>query len=117
MSKQMQIRLMLAFFIVIFLGISLVMMIARGGSLSGVMGIRNFTLCQAGYAGGTPRPLASLILSPTTVVYACGYLDVSLSYPGDLCFYYLSGSKTSLTVLSRKGLKTSLTVFEACSIS
>lgn len=88
MSNRTRFRLILAFAIVVSFSILLVLVSARGGSLSGVMGIKNFTLCQADITGGAPRPLASLILSPTTVVHACGYLDVSLSYLGELCFYY-----------------------------
>lgn len=88
MSLRVRFRLILAFAIVVFIGIAFVLAETRGGSLSGVMGIKNFTLCQADSAGGTPRPLASLILSPTTVVHACGYVDVRVTYPADLCFYY-----------------------------
>jgi hypothetical protein len=88
MSKQMRIRLVLALSIVVFFSILLAIVIARGGTLSGVNGIKDFTLCQADNAGEIPRPLGAIVLTPTTVIHACGYLDVSLSYPGDLCFYY-----------------------------
>jgi len=88
MSNRTRIILILAFAIVVFFSISFVLAGTRGGSLSGVTGIKNFTLCQADSATGTPQPLASFVLTPTMIVHACGYVDVRVIYPADLCFYY-----------------------------
>jgi hypothetical protein len=88
MSDRTRVRLILACTIVVFFSIMLVLMGTRGGSLAGVIRIKNFTLCQVDNANGAPRPLTSLIFTPTTVIHACGYLEVSLIYPSKLCFAY-----------------------------
>ena len=88
MSKRTLVILMLVIAIVISFGIAEIIALSRGGSLAGTIRINNFTLCQGEKADGTPQPLTSLILKPTTVVYPCGYLEVSLIYPSKLCFAY-----------------------------
>ena len=88
MSKRTLIILVLALAIVISFCIMEFIALSRGGSLAGIIRINNLTLCQAEKADGTPQPLTSLVLNPTTVVHACGYLEVSLSYPRKLCFSY-----------------------------
>ena len=88
MSKRTLIISMLALATVISFGIMEIIALSRGGSLAGTIRINNFTLCQGENADGTPQPLTSLILKPTTVVHACGYLEVSLIYPSKLCFAY-----------------------------
>jgi hypothetical protein len=53
--------------------------------------VRDFTLCQANSTTATPSPLSSLVLTPTSVVYACGYLEVSPPNFGNLCLsFYLN---------------------------
>lgn len=88
MPKRTLVILMLVIAIVISFGIAEIIVFSRGGSLGGPIRIENFTLCQTDNTDGTLRPLTSSILTPTTVVHACGYLDVSLLFPGELCLYY-----------------------------
>jgi hypothetical protein len=88
MSKRTLVILMLVIAIVISFGIAEIIVLSRGGSLAGTIRINNFTLCQGEKADGTLQPLTSLILKPTTVVHPCGYLEVSLIYPSELCFAY-----------------------------
>jgi hypothetical protein len=88
MSKRTLVILMLVLAIVISFGVMEIIALSRGGSLAGTIRIENFTLCQGEKADRTPQPLTSLIIRPTTVVHACGYVEVSLIWPSDLCFYY-----------------------------
>jgi hypothetical protein len=88
MSRRTWIILMLVLAIVISFCIVEFIALSRGGSLAGTIRINNFTLCRGEKADGTPQPLTSLILKPTTVVHACGYLEVSLIWPSKLCFAY-----------------------------
>jgi len=105
MSTRVRISLILAFAIVVVVcwGSSFVvvntisrLLLEDRICIAGKIRIENFTLCQMNYMGGTPQPLSSLILTPTTAVTACGYLNVdpSCSVP-DLCLAYevLSGSQ------------------------
>ena len=57
--------------------------------------VRDFTLCQADAIGGRPQPLATFVLTPTTTVYACGYLEVN-PFAGKVCFdsYLSKGTET-----------------------
>jgi len=79
---------MLGLAIVVSFSVLLVLMSARGGSLAGAIRIKDFTLCQGDIAGGKPEPLSSLVLSPTRVIYACGYLEIGVAYPGNAGLYY-----------------------------
>ncbi|CAG0934546.1 hypothetical protein TFLX_03538 [Thermoflexales bacterium] len=88
MSKQMWIRLVLGLAVVIFFSVLLVLMSARGGSLSGVVRIKDFTLCQSDIKGRKLEPLRSLVISPARVIYACGYLEIGVAYPGNAGLYY-----------------------------
>ncbi len=85
---RMRVGLVLAFAIAISFCVVEYIVLSRGGSLAGTIHINNFTLCQGEKADGTPQPLPSLILKPTNIVHACGYLDVSLIWPSELCFTY-----------------------------
>ena len=88
MTKRVRIRLMLGFGIVIGFSVLLILMITRSGSLAGGIRIESFALCQGDIADGKPVPLKSLILSPTQVIYACGYLEIGVAYPGNTGLYY-----------------------------
>jgi hypothetical protein len=68
--------------------ILLALMGARGGPLSGVVQIKDLTLCQRDVVDGKPEPLNSLVISPTRVIYACGYLEIGVTYPGNAGLYY-----------------------------
>lgn len=84
-------RLMLGLAIVVSSGILLTLVIARGGSLTGAIRVKEFSLCQATTAGGRPQPLSSLVLTPTTIIYACGYLETEGSFIGRVYLrYYLN---------------------------
>ena len=73
---HVRVGLVLAFAIAISFCVVEYIVLSRGGSLAGTIRIESFTLCQANNTGGTPQPLPSLILKPTTVVHACGYLAI-----------------------------------------
>jgi hypothetical protein len=61
--------------------------------------VRDFTLCQANSAIATPLPLSSSVLTPTSVVYACGYLEVSPPNFGNLCLgFYLNRDKETVFI-------------------
>jgi hypothetical protein len=57
--------------------------------------VRDFTLCQADTIDGKPKPLDTLVLTPTTVIYACGYLEAN-AFAGQVCFdsYLNKGTET-----------------------
>jgi hypothetical protein len=88
MSRRARIGLMLGFALVIAFGVLLILVSARGSSLAGGIHIKDFTLCQGDVADGKLEPLNSLVLSPTMMIYACGYLEIGVAYPGNAGLYY-----------------------------
>jgi hypothetical protein len=53
--------------------------------------VREFTLCQEKDTTSNPIPLSSLVLTPTSEIYACGYLEVKHSQPWNMCLnFYLN---------------------------
>lgn len=64
------------------------LIIERGGILADPTRVEDFSLCQADIVGGKPQPLTSLILTPTSVIYACGYLEISEPRPWNMCLAF-----------------------------
>jgi hypothetical protein len=63
------------------------------------MSIKDFSLCSADLRDGKPQPLASLVLTPTSVVYGCGYMEAQLYVSTGVCldFYLNRGTETIAT--------------------
>ena len=67
-----------------------ILTIQRGGLMYDPTDVKDFSLCQANVVGEKLEPLSSLVFTPTSRIYACGYLEVT--YPSSwnnvcLAFY------------------------------
>jgi hypothetical protein len=60
----------------VMMAILFTLIFLSGGTLFGTMSVKDFSLCEAGLRDGKPQPLNSLVLTPTNVVYGCGYMEV-----------------------------------------
>jgi hypothetical protein len=63
--------------------------------------VRDFTLCQSDAINGKSAPLDTLVLTPTTVIYACGYLEAN-AFAGRVCLdaYLNKGTETVYSLKS-----------------
>ncbi len=57
--------------------------IQGGGKIGGYTRVSNFSLCDSDrLINGKPRNLTSLVISPTSTIYGCGYLEIEKPVAG-----------------------------------